>query len=274
MNIPDSKECWLVDLDGVVWLADEPIKGSNAAIGALQNAGIRVAFFTNNSFSTRVEMLAKFKRHGIDLSSQDLLSSSQAAAALVPAGSRASVLGGAGIAEALEARDVEVIDLDLLSGAVQVEAVVVGLDRGLTFDRLTKACRAITGGARFLATNDDATYPTTNGVLPGGGALVAAVGYATRVQPVIAGKPHAPSVELATRVLGRVSVVVGDRPETDGEFARGLGARFAMVRSGVTSASEEVLPTPDIDGPDLLSIVAGAIGSSPQQILASSGLHS
>lgn len=274
MNSVDSNDCWLIDLDGVVWLADEPIKGSSVAVRALQVAGFRVAFFTNNSFSTRAEMLERFQRHGIELASQCLLSSSQAAAALLPAGTRATVLGGAGIVEALSERDIDVIDLDLLSDADRVDAVVVGFDRGLTFDRLTRACRAIANGATFLATNDDATYPTANGVLPGGGALVAAVEYATRIHPVVAGKPYPPSVALANRVLGRVSVVIGDRPETDGELARGLGARFGMVRSGVTGDTVPVVPTPDMDGPDLLSVVAEALGSTPQQILASFDLHS
>lgn len=274
MNARDSKDCWLVDLDGVVWLADEPISGSSDAIRALQDSGIHVAFFTNNSFSTRAEMLEKFRRHGIELVSQDLLSSSQAAAALLPPGSRATVLGGAGIVEALREREIEVIDLDHLSDSDNVDAVVIGLDRGLTFDRLTRACRAIASGATFLATNDDATYPTAKGVLPGGGALVAAVEFATRIHPVVAGKPYPPSIELVAKVLGRVSVVIGDRSETDGELARGIGARFGMVRSGVTSDSVLVVPAPDIDGPDLLSVVAEALGSTPQQILSSSGLHS
>ena len=274
MTYGDPKECWLVDLDGVVWLGDEPISGSSAAIRALQVAGLRVAFFTNNSFSTRTEMLDKFKRHGIDLEPDNLLSSSQAAAALLAVGSRATVLGGAGIVEALDARGIEVVDLDALGVADQIDAVVVGLDRGLTFDRLTRACQAIGRGAMFLATNDDATYPTTDGVLPGGGAIVAAIQYATRIRPVVAGKPYAPSVELVTSVLGRVSVVIGDRPETDGELARGLGARFGMVRSGVTKGTTVVVPTPDKDGPDLLSVVAESLGSTPQQVLSSSGLHS
>ncbi|HUY06451.1 MAG TPA: HAD hydrolase-like protein [Acidimicrobiales bacterium] len=274
MTTLGTDDCWLVDLDGVVWLADRPIAGSSAAIGALRACGVRVAFFTNNSFSTRVEMRAKFERHGIEFADEDLLSSSQAAAALLPLGARATVLGGAGIVEALVERGIDVVDLDLLKDSERIDACVVGLDQRLTFDRLTRVCRAINGGATFLATNDDATYPTTNGVLPGGGALVAAVQYATRVPPVVAGKPYPPSVDLVKQVLGRVSVVIGDRPETDGELARCLGARFGIVRSGVTADSVNVVPKPDIDGPDLISVVAEALHTSPQQILASSGLHS
>ncbi len=270
----NSKECWLVDLDGVVWLADKPIRGSSVAIGALQAAGYRVAFFTNNSFSTRSEMLDKFHLHGIDLDAKDLLSSSQAAAALLPVGARATVLGGAGIVEALEARGIEVIDLDVIAKTDQIDAVIVGLDRGLTFERLTRACQIINRGAMFLATNDDATYPTADGVLPGGGALVAAIQYATRVQPVVAGKPYPPAVELVTTVLGHVSTVIGDRPETDGELARAIGARFGMVRSGVTERTTVGVPTPDRDGLDLLALVAEALDCTPQQLLSGSGLHS
>ncbi len=218
-------------------------------------------------------MMAKFERHGISIEDQDLLSSAQAAAALVKRGTTATVLGGQGINEALELAGVEVVDLDLL-GDQGVGAVFVGLDRHLTFDRLSSACRAISAGAAFIATNDDATYPTPEGVLPGGGAFVAAVTYATRQQAVVAGKPYPPAVALAKSVLGTVAVVVGDRPETDGALAQGLGARYAMVRSGVTPAGETVVPTPDYDAADLAEIVGTYLGLTRDQILAAIDLHS
>lgn len=269
-----SQQKWLIDLDGVVWLADEPIPGAREAIAALRIAGCRVAFFTNNSFSTRKEMLAKFERHGIATSDDDLLSSSQAAAAQLAPGSRATVLGGAGIDEALVQRGVTVCDLDEITDSDRVDAVVIGLDRRLTFDRLTKACRAITRGAAFIATNDDATYPTADGVWPGGGALIAAVAYATRVAPRVAGKPHAPAADLVRSVLGSVDLVVGDRPETDGDLARRLGARFAIVRSGVTPKGAAVEPLPDEDANDLADLVARLLGVTRQQMLDEQGLHS
>lgn len=273
MTTTADSECWLIDLDGVIWLGDDPIPGASEAIRALHDSGRRVAFFTNNSFSTRHEMHEKFARHKIELDDEELLSSSQAAAALVEPGSRAAVLGGAGIIEALELRGVKVLDLDTLDDGDEVDAVFVGLDRQLTFGRLTQACRAITRGASFIATNDDATYPTVDGVLPGGGALVSAVAYATRVKPTVAGKPYPPAVELAHRVLGEVAVLIGDRPETDGAMARGLGARFGMVRSGVTSPGDVVTPTPDLDGADLATVVAQVLGLTRDQLVASSGLH-
>jgi glycerol 3-phosphatase-2 len=258
MSSPSSsvKETWVVDLDGVVWLANDPVPGAADAIGRLRASGRRVAFFTNNSFALRQEMLAKFQRHGIECSSEDLMSSSQAAAGLLKAGERAMVLGGPGIVEALEAAGVEVVPTEPDAAASPPDAVVVGLDLTLNITRLTAVTRAFSAGARLVGTNDDATYPTPQGVLPGGGAMLAAVQYATRAQAVIAGKPYAPAAELIHEHLGPVAVMVGDRPETDGALAVRLGARYAHVRSGVTPAGVTVEdPKPDLDAADLATLV-------------------
>ncbi len=264
-------ETWLIDLDGVMWLGDHPIAGSREAILALRANGRRVAFFTNNSFSTRAEMLDRFRAHGVEVADNELLSSSQSAAQLCEPGSSAAVLGGAGIEEALTLRGIQLLPLE---GGEIPDAVVVGLDRDLNFSRLTAACRAINAGARFLATNDDATYPTNEGTLPGGGALVAAIAYATRVPPEVAGKPHPGAVALSRALLGAVDTVVGDRPETDGELARGLGARYGLVRSGVTGEHDEVEPRPDADASDLADLVAVALGWDRTRVLSVADLHS
>ena len=254
---PPIDGIWLLDLDGVVWLGNDPIAGSAEAIGRLRDAGHRVAFFTNNSFSSRADLLRKFAEHGIAATAEDVLSSADAAAGLLEPGERAFVLGGQGIVEALGARGVEVVP-DPRPG--EVDVVVVGLDRDLHFDRLTIATRAVSAGARLLGTNDDATYPTPDGPLPGGGALLAAVAYATGVEPLVAGKPNQPAVDLVARRLGNVAVMVGDRPSTDGVFGVRLGARYALVRSGVTPAGAAVPDlTPDLDAPDLASLVEGVL---------------
>jgi len=244
---------WLLDLDGVVWLGNDPIPGSAEAIARLRAAGHRVAFFTNNSFSSRAEMLKKFADHGIEATGDDVLSSADAAAGLIQPGERAFVLGGRGIVEALGTRGVEVVPEP---GREGVDVVVVGLDRDLHFERLTTATRAVNGGARLLGTNDDATYPTPDGPLPGGGAILAAVAFATGKVPTVAGKPNQPAVELVAARLGRVDVMVGDRPSTDGVFGVRLGARYALVRSGVTPAGAPVADVvPDLDAADLASLV-------------------
>ncbi len=243
---------WLLDLDGVVWLADEPLPGGAAAVAELRAAGERVLFVTNNSAFVVADQEAKLAGFGIPAEG-DVLSSAQAAATLVDPGSTALVLGGAGVVEALEGRGVGVVDHG------PADAVVVGFTRAFDYEGLRVAADAVRAGARLIGTNDDATYPTPAGPLPGGGALLAAVAVASGARPEVAGKPHAPMVALARARAGAGPLtVVGDRPSTDGAFARALGARFALVLSGVTAAGDlPVEPAPDVVAADLAALVGG-----------------
>src|SRR5437868_2900718 len=179
---------WLLDLDGVVWLAGEAIPGSVDAIARLRAAGQRVLFVTNNSSPTIAEQLRTFAAMGIEADG-DIVTSAMAAAHLVAPGETAYVAGGPGIVEALEGRGVEVAGQD-------VDAVLVGLHRHFDYEGLRVASNLVRGGARLIGTNDDATYPTPNGEIPGGGAILAAVAYASGSKPVVAGKPYQPMADL------------------------------------------------------------------------------
>ena len=126
-----------------------------------------------------------------------------------------------------------------------VDAVVVGFHRDFDFDGLTRAADAARAGALFVATNLDPTYPIAGGVVPGAGALVAAVSTAAGRVAEVAGKPEMPMVDLVRSRYGKPGVVVGDRPSTDGAFAVALGWPFALVMSGVAgSAGGEPVPDP------------------------------
>lgn len=249
----------LLDLDGVVWLGDEVVPGSPEAVKALRGRGDRVIFFTNNSCPSLDEHLTKLSRMGISCTCDDLLTSAQAAAVLVERGSTALVLGGEGIIEALRARGAEPIQPHggPVSGRAVPDTVVVGLDKQFNFDALSRAVTAVRGGARLIATNDDATFPGPDGLLPGAGALVAAVVCAGGSEALVAGKPYGPSAQLLAARIGTVDLVIGDRPSTDGAFARRLGARFGLVLSGVTPRGHgPVEPHPDIEADDLANLVA------------------
>jgi 4-nitrophenyl phosphatase len=253
----------VVDLDGVVWLGDTPIPGGAEAVRILREAGERVLFLTNNSFPQLADHRAKLARMGIECPPDDVATSAQAAATLLEPGSRALVLGGPGIEEALEARGVEAVPADAGAGAGAVDAVVVGFDRRFDFDRLAAAVRAVLAGARLVGTNDDATYPTTDGQLPGAGSLLAAVAYGSGGQPVVAGKPNDPVVRLLAERVGGVDLVVGDRLSTDGELARRLAARFGLVLTGVTPADHGPLdPAPDIEEATFLDLARGVAGGA------------
>ena len=244
---------WVIDLDGVVWLGAHLIPGAPEAVARVRAAGHDVVFVTNNSFATVAQQEAKLASFGIDAAG-DVVTSAVVGAGLVDPGERVFVLGGAGIVEAVQRRGAEVVD------DVSVDVVMVGLDRDLSYDRLDRAARAVRAGARFVATNTDSTYPTAEGLLPGGGAVVAAVAVASGVEPIVAGKPHEPAAAFVRERLGPYGVMVGDRPGTDGAFARVLGYRFALVLTGVTTPSElPVVPEPDLVGEDLLAVVTSVL---------------
>lgn len=246
---------WILDLDGVVWLADTPIPGSAAAIDRLRARGETVRFLTNNSSMTTAQYAEKLERLGVHAEPGELLTSAQAASTLVSPGERVLVCGGPGVVEAVEARRATPVREG------DAEVVIVGWHRDFDFDRLAAASRAIRNGARFVATNDDATYPTPEGPLPGNGALVAAVATASGARPVVAGKPYDPMATLVRERLGEhlaASTLVGDRPDTDGRMARALGIRFALVFSGITARGAlPVEPAPDVVADDLAALVPG-----------------
>ena len=237
----------LCDLDGVIWLAHRPIAGSVDAVTNLRAAGWRVMFVTNNSFSPVASVEESLEAIGIPAVG-DVVTSAAAGASLLGPGERVLVCGGPGIREEVERRGADLVSAEEAERAPDsLDAVLVGFHRDFDFDVMRRAATAVRAGARLIGTNDDATYPTPDGPIPGGGSILAAVATASGVRPIVAGKPHAPMADVVRRIVGGVSasaVMVGDRPSTDGLFARTLGCRFALVRSGVIALDAEL----DLDG--------------------------
>ena len=233
----------LCDLDGVIWLAHRPIPGSVEAVHDLRSAGWRVMFVTNNSSSPVAVVEESLSKIGIPATGE-VVTSAAAGASLVEPGERVLVCGGPGIREELGRRDAKVVSHDDADRDPEfIDAVVVGFHRDFDFEIMRRAATAVRAGARLIGTNDDATYPTPDGPIPGGGSILAAVATAAGVAPIVAGKPHAPMAEVVRRLAGGVStqaVMVGDRPSTDGLFARTLGCRYALVRSGVVAPGEAI----------------------------------
>jgi len=231
------------DLDGVVWRGEAPIAGSADGIAQLRAGGVRVVFITNNSSIPIPGYVERLSTFGVPAVPDDVCTSAQAAAALVASklepGAAALACAGPGVVEALTERGLRVVD----SGPV--DAVVVGFHRNFDFDRLTRAADAARGSALFVATNLDPTYPIAGGLVPGTGALVAAVATAAGRAPEVAGKPETPMADLVRARFGRVALMIGDRPSTDGAFARALGCPFALVLTGVAGVDgEEAVPDP------------------------------
>ncbi|MGQ9567578.1 MAG: HAD-IIA family hydrolase [Anaerolineae bacterium] len=251
---------FLLDLDGVFYWDTEPLPGGREFIALLRESGTPFRFLTNNSTRTPAQYQAKLARFGIQVEPESVITSSLATASYLeetlPPGSKLFVIGQDGLLEALQARGFLLTREDL-----DVAAVVVGMDTRLTFDHLRRATLAVRAGARFVATNPDRTFPSDEGIIPGNGAIVAALEAATEQQAFVIGKPEAPIFQHALRQLGLPAgqvAMVGDRLETDILGAQRCGLRSVLVLCGLTSP-EAVASSPfqpDLVCADLAELTA------------------
>jgi glycerol-1-phosphatase len=250
----------LLDLDGVVYIGPESIPGAAAALAKARAAGMRLAFVTNNASRDPQTVAAHLAELGVPADADDVVTSSQAAAAVVSehcgAGATVLICGAPALRAAVEQAGLRVV-----AGADdRPDAVVQGYSPGLRYADLAEATLAIRAGAFWVATNADSTLPSTRGLLPGNGALVAAIATATGLRPLVAGKPELPlHAEGVQRSGARHPLVVGDRLDTDIEGAYAASTDSLLVLTGVTRASDLVgapLPhRPTYLSPDLVGLL-------------------
>ncbi len=233
----------LADGDGVLWEGDTPMPGLNRFIDLLNERGIAWGLVTNNAMRPAEAYVDKLARFGVAATRQQIFSSATVAAdylrEALPPGAPVYVLGEAGIRSAVEAAGFRLY-ADANEPA-EVLAVVVGVDRALTYDKIRIAATLIKRGGEFIGTNPDPTYPTPNGLIPGAGTVIAAVATASGKQPKIIGKPSPTIFRLAMKELGgspESTAMVGDRLDTDISGAMPLGIGTILVLSGVTSREE------------------------------------
>ena len=228
----DAQKTFVFDLDGVVYVDRTGVPGAGQTLAALDGAGHQVLFATNNSSRAVDTVIENIRiRTGYRTHADSVITSGLAAADLLrDDGEACFVLGSEELEETLAAAGIEVT-----SDHDRATTVVVGLDRSLTYQRLTSAVLAVRCGARFVATSADPTYPTPEGQYPGTGAIVAAVERSTGVHPVLCGKPSAPMQELIEQRIEHPTVwMVGDRAETDLALADRAGWGKILVLTGVT----------------------------------------
>ena len=244
----------LVDLDGVVYRGSEPIPGIAELLSRRAAAGDDVVYVTNNSMWYRADYVERLASMGAPVSADRVVSSPRATALYLrevePGLERVLALGAAGLGRELADVGFTVVmagaaadrvareGIDRFEASGRPGAVVVGLDPDLSWERLAVASASIRAGARFVATNRDPIYPTERGLMPGSGAVVAAVETASGVRPVSIGKPAPLLLEEAARAVGARpadAVMIGDGILTDLPAARAVGAprpsRSARARS-------------------------------------------
>jgi glycerol 3-phosphatase-2 len=250
---------FILDLDGCVWIGDEPTPGALDALEQLREAGKQVAFATNDPRSATEDYVARLWRIGIKASLRDVVTVGAAMQHLLAetrTGRTAFVIG----TESLR-RHVADAGCRLLNGtdlASRAEVVVVGGTEQLVYDDLRNAALAVRRGADFLATARDPTYPQPDGLWPGTGAILAAVEVASDRTAEIIGKPQPQLMVTALDRLGDGrTLVVGDRIDTDLGAAAAAGLDSALVLTG--GASRE-----DVDG---LEPAPVAVGDTLAQLL-------
>ena len=224
-------------MDGVLVHEGHALPGAGDVIKQWQEAGQRFLVLTNNSIYTPRDLSARLKATGLNIPEESIWTSALATADFLrsqkPKGS-AFVIGEAGLTTALH--EVGYIQTD-----VDPDYVVLGESRSFSFETLTKAIRLINSGARFIATNPDATGPSADGVLPATGSVAALITKATGREPYIVGKPNPMMFRSAMNKINAHSEstgMIGDRMDTDVVAGIEAGLHTVLVLTGIADDVE------------------------------------
>jgi 4-nitrophenyl phosphatase len=228
----------IFDLDGCLYRGETPIEGASKALEELREMGFKIMFLTNNATKTVEEYTDKLNRIGIKCQKEEVLTSGLATSIYL-AEKYGSVkvlpIGGRALEEELRRMRHTVLNL---RENCEAEFVVACLDFDFNYEKLKNACQAIYRGAKFIATNTDPTVPVENQLIPGAGAIVAAISKATGRRPLVVGKPSRIIMKIALKKLGVKgceTVVVGDRLDTDVRAGWKINALTVLVLTGATS---------------------------------------
>src|SRR5919107_1091140 len=223
---------WLMDMDGVLVHEEHAIPGADRFIGALRERGMPFLVLTNNSIYTRRDLAARLRASGLDVPEESIWTSALATARFLeeqrPGGS-AYVIGEAGLTTALHEAGYTLTERS-------PDYVILGETRTYSFERISRAIRLIVAGARFIATNPDATGPTPDGPLPATGSVAALISRGTGVDPYFVGKHNPLMMRTALNTLDAHSestAMIGDRMDTDVVSGLEAGLQTILVLSGV-----------------------------------------
>jgi NagD protein len=230
-------ECWLTDMDGVLVHENHPVPGAAELLQQWRDQGKPYLVLTNNSIFTPRDLSARLKAAGLDVPEESIWTSALATAAFLalqkPGGS-AFVIGEAGITTALH-------EAGFIMTETNPDYVVIGETRNYSFEAITKAIRLIGAGARFIATNPDATGPSAEGPMPATGAVAALISKATGKDPYIVGKPNPMMFRSALNKIGAHSEntgMIGDRMDTDIVAGIEAGLHTILVLTGISDEAE------------------------------------
>lgn len=259
----------MLDLDGVVYIGGQAVPGASGSIAAARRQGMRVAFVTNNAARPPSAVAKHLRELEIDAEADDVVSSAQAAAAVLRdrygADARIAMLGAAGLTEALE--DAGLVPV----GVADEEAVsaVTGYGPDVVWRDVMRLATRIRDGLPWVASNTDASLPTPYGVAPGHGVMVEMIARFAGVKPTVAGKPAPPLLrETIRRVGGQRPLMVGDRLDTDIAGGAAVDVHTLLVMTGVTGLDELLHASPDQRPDYVASDLGGLLEPHPRAEVA------
>jgi NagD protein len=234
---PREIRSWLMDMDGVLVREEQAIPGADRFLARLRELGSPFLVLTNNSTYTRRDLAARLAATGLQVPEDAIWTSALATARFLrdqrPGGS-AFVIGEAGLTTALHDAGYTLTDR-------ATDYVVLGETRTYSFERITRAIRLIADGARFIATNPDATGPSVDGPLPATGSVAALISRATGVEPYFVGKPNPLMMRSALNAIdahSETAAMIGDRMDTDIVSGLEAGMETVLVLTGVTARED------------------------------------
>jgi 4-nitrophenyl phosphatase len=227
----------LADLDGTVNRGDLLIDGVHEVYSRLSARGIHWLFLSNNAQKPADDLAKKLCRLGLSVTSQQVVNSASVVINCLEkeyTGAHVMVIGEPSLIQGIRMAG-SVIESD----PSKTDIVVIGMDTGLTYEKIKLAYQAITRGALFWATNLDPTFPVPGGFHPGAGSVVASVITAVGRPPDrVFGKPETDMADMALErlhLLKESCLVVGDRMDTDILFAKKANIDSALVLTGATT---------------------------------------
>jgi len=228
----------VIDMDGVLWHGEDPLPGVAEFFQTIAKLGLKFVLATNNPSKRPEEFAEKARRFGVPAQPEDVVTCVQAVIYHLqekyPQGSRVHVIGEPALKEQIREAGYLLADEDVV-------AVVVALDRSLTHETFKRGTLLIRGGAEFIGTNADPSYPTEEGFVPGSGMMVIALAATSDTEPVVMGKPGRVLFDLARARLAlpfEDMASIGDRLDTDIEGGRRLGMRTILILSGIASRAD------------------------------------
>ena len=254
----------MLDLDGVVYVGGDAVPRAPESLAAAREAGMRLAFITNNASRPAAKVAGNINKLGIEAAAEDVVTSAQAAARVLAEhlspGAKVVNLGAAGLREPLEAAGLVPVDV-----AEEAEAIVTGYNPDLLWKDILRAAVRIKEGLFWVASNTDMTFPAAYGMAPGHGVLVDTLRRFAEVEPVVAGKPSRPLLdETMRRTQAKTPLMVGDRLDTDIEGGNNAGIDTLLVLTGVTGLKELVAAEPQLRPTYISSDLRGLLQSHPE----------